>query len=285
MSRTVLLFLAAITGMSCIRAGDAFQAEAVSVEAEVVSADTVLTAYTDSIPGSLVTFNMIPIPGGTTTLQTEEGTEEVDVAPFWIGETEVTWNAYDIFAYRLDLTPQQKAANVDADSRPSRPYGAPDFGFGHSGYAAICVTYKAAVEYTRWLSEKTGHTYRLPTEAEWQLAAAADEDPSRVYSAEELDSLAWYWDNAFDKAHPVASKKPNAYGLYDVLGNVLEWVTGYDGEPVTRGGSWKDKEAKVQMSARALQAPSWNVTDPQIPKSQWWLSDGSFVGFRIVREP
>ena len=285
MSRTVLLILAAVTGLSCMKASKTLQMEAVSGHTGVMAQDTVLTAYTDSIPGSLVTFNMVPVPGGTTVLQTEDGPREVEVAPFWIGETEVTWNAYDIFAYRLDLTPQQKAANVEAESRPSRPYGAPDFGFGHSGYAAICVTYKAAVEYTRWLSEKTGHTYRLATEAEWQLAAAAGEDPAREYTSEELDSLSWFWDNAFDKAHPVASKKPNAYGLYDMLGNVLEWVTAYDGEPITRGGSWKDKTGNVQLLSRAMQAPSWNVTDPQIPKSQWWLSDGSFVGFRIVREP
>ena len=282
MSRIILLIIFGILSVACIQAG---QSVSSTSSAAILSADTLLSAYTDSIPGSLVTFNMMPIEGGTTILETEGGPVEVEVAPFWIGETEVTWNAYDIFAYRLDLTPQQKAANVEADSRPSRPYGAPDYGFGHSGYAAICVTYKAAVEYTKWLSEKTGHTYRLPTEAEWQLAASAGEDPTRTLTDQELEEVAWYWENAFDEAHPVASKQPNTFGLYDVLGNVLEWVTGYDGEPVTRGGSWKDKAANVQLNTRAKQAPSWNVTDPQIPKSQWWLSDGSFVGFRIVRVP
>ena len=66
--------------------------------------------YRDSIPGTLVRFEMMPVPGDR---------------PFWIGKTEVTWDEYDIWAFRLDLTPRERSSGVDATARPSRPYGAP----------------------------------------------------------------------------------------------------------------------------------------------------------------
>ena len=248
----------------------------------ISSQDSVFVRYSEHIGESLVTFEMIPIDGGTVVLTTSEGEQNVEVAPFWISKTEVTWDAYDIFAFQLDLSEAERIQNADAKSRPSRPYEAPDYGFGHQGYAAMSVTYFAADQYTKWLSEKTGITYRLATEAEWQLAAQGGEE-TRAFTSEELEEIAWYRENAGSKTHPVASKKPNAFGLYDMFGNVQEWVTGYDGEPVTRGGSYRDQPEELQYSARETQSRRWNERDPQIPKSKWWLSDGPFVGFRIVR--
>lgn len=247
--------------------------------------DDPLEPYTEELSGSLVTFDMIPIPGGTVTVQTEEGEHEVEVEPVWMSATEVTWDLYDIFAYRLDIPEGERTKYADAKTRPSRPYEAPDYGYGHKGYAAICITYHAAEQFTVWLSEKTGRNYRLATEAEWLQAATAGGASTEAMTAEMLDEVAWYEANADDQAQPVASKKPNALGFYDMLGNVLEWVTGVDGKPVTRGGSFFDDVEDVQYDARAKQTRKWNETDPQIPKSKWWLSNGSFVGFRIVREP
>lgn len=239
----------------------------------------------DSIPGTLVAFEMIPVPGGTVTIQTDSGAVDVEVAPFLIGKTEVTWNEYDIFAYRLDLPPERRTAYEDATSRPSRPYSPPDYGFGHDGYAAICITYRAAQGYAAWLSEKTGNTYRLPTEAEWQWASQSATEAGPPLSPEALAEIAWFAGNAGDKTQAVGTKAPNGLGLYDTLGNVAEWIVGHDGKPVTAGGSFQDGVDAVQVHGRARQARSWNQTDPQIPKSKWWLSDGYFVGFRLVREP
>ncbi len=247
--------------------------------------DTTLTAYRDSIPGTLVSFEMIPVPGGTVAVETDSGTQVVEVAPFWIGQTEVTWNEYDIFAYRLDLPPERRTEHEDAVSRPSRPYAPPDYGFGHDGFAAICITYRAAEQYAAWLSEKTGKNYRLPTEAEWQLAGQAGAEQPTPYTADQLTDMAWFSANSPDQTQAVASKAPNALGLYDMLGNVAEWVVGLDGKPVTAGGSFRDEADGVQTTTRASQERSWNKTDPQIPKSKWWLSDGFFVGFRLLREP
>ncbi len=256
-----------------------------ALQEEIVSARDTLTAFTETLDDHLVSFNMVPVQGGSVEVKIGDETQEVDVAPFWISTTEVTWDLYDIFAYQLDLEESERLKHADAVSRPSRPYQSPDYGFGHQGYPAICVTYHAAEQFTVWLSEKTGKTYRLATDAEWQLAVQGGKSTAESVDEAALDASAWLKGNAEDKTQPVASKEPNAIGAYDMLGNVLEWVTGLDDKPITRGGSFKDDASKIDLHARAKQHWKWNETDPQIPKSKWWLSDGYHVGFRIVRQP
>lgn len=226
---------------------------------------SVPTSYRESIPGTLVTFEVVLVPGGA------------DLAPFYLGRTEVTWDLYDVFALGLDRTASPEAA--DAVARPSRPYGAPDYGWGHAGYPAISIAREAADAFAVWLSKKTGKPYRLPTEAEWEHAAALALGGERA-----LDTLAWHRGNASGRTHPVSSRKPDALGLFDLFGNAAEWVVGADGARVTRGGSFRDPLTALGRSARAVQDESWNERDPQLPKSRWWLSDGPFVGLRIARD-
>ena len=237
--------------------------------------------YGETIPGTTVIINMVPIPAGEFKA---EGKDAVAIKPLYVSECEITWDAYDIFAFQLDMTDKEKASGVDAKSRPSRPYGDQTHGFGHSKYPAIHITRYAAEQFCAWLSKKTGHAYRLPTEAEWTYACRAGGD-GKVAN---LNEVAWTWDNADDKAHPVGKKKPNAWGLYDMLGNVAEYVTipgePTDAKPTACGGSYDDKAEEISCAARKVQDATWNSTDPQNPKSKWWLSDGPFVGFRIVRE-
>ena len=97
--------------------------------------------------------------------------------------------------------------------------------------------------------------------------------------------IAWHAGNSGARAHAAATRQPDALGLYDLLGNAAEWVVPADGRLTTRGGSWRDPPERVDARARGVQDYTWNETDPQLPKSRWWLSDGSFVGFRVVREP
>lgn len=234
-----------------------------------------LKPFTEKVPSSLITFDMVPViakPG--------EGPGK----SFWISKHEVTWDAFDIFLFRLDV-PEAERNQIgrDAQLRPSKPYGAPDRGFGHAGYPALAMTYHSADMYCRWLSQKTGKTYRLPTEAEWTYAclAGAEQGPT---SPEELGKVAWYWDNAEDKTHDVGKKQPNAWGIYDMLGNVAEWATGHDGKPVACGGSYDDDAKDVTPMSRKHPTPEWDATDPQNPKSKWWLSDAPFIGFRVVCE-
>jgi formylglycine-generating enzyme required for sulfatase activity len=241
-----------------------------------------LLRYRDSVPRTLVSFEMIPVPGGTVTLETPAGPRAVSVGPFWIAKTEVSWDEYDVWAFGLDLAAGASGESAAATARPSHPYGAPDRGFGHKGYPAIGMTYAAAEAYCGWLSARTGKRYRLPTDAEWTRALEAGLGADTALPPERRDPLAWHAGNANTKSHPVATKQPDALGVHDLLGNVAEWVTGADDRPVVRGGSWADPPARVGPGARARQTPAWNETDPQFPKSRWWLTDAPFVGFRIV---
>lgn len=240
----------------------------------------VLESEVDTIPGTTVTIEMIRLPGGAVTLP--DG-ETVTVDPFWIEKTETTWDEFDIYALGLDLKTEEDRA-ADVVIRPSKPYGAPDRGFGHTGYAAISMSAETAMEYTVWLSDKMGDSYRLPTVAEWYYAcmAGATEDPGS--EKESLEERAWFWDNAFDKTHPVGTLEPNEFGLHDMLGNVAEWCITGDDTRVACGGSYNDKADAVSCAARAVQTQRWQETDPQIPKSIFWLTDAPFVGFRVVRD-
>ena len=238
--------------------------------------------YTETIPNSTVAIEMVPIPAGEFK---HEGKDPVEIKPIYMSRHEITWDAYDIFCFQMDMTDKEKAAGVDAENRPSRPYGDHTHGFGHRGYPAIHITRHAAEGFCKWLSKKTGKKYRLPTEAEWTYAAMAGGDGKVA----DLGTVAWYWDNADDKTHPIGEKDPNAWGLHDMLGNVAEYVIipgePADAKPTALGGSYDDAPEDVTVTARKVQTDDWNVTDPQNPKSKWWLSDGPFVGFRIVCEP
>lgn len=225
------------------------------------------TTYQETIPGTLVRFEMVPVPGGD------------GLAPFYLGRTEVTWDMYDVFALGLDGKTPEGAP--DAVARPSRPYGAPDYGWGHAGYPAISIAREAADAYVAWLSKATGKAYRLPTEAEWQHAA--DLAVRVMPTSKQVGFFAWSQHNAGGRTHPVASLKPDALGLFDLFGNAAEWVETTDGSRVVRGGSFRDPLDHVWAGARAVQDDAWNERDPQLPKSQWWLSDGPFVGFRLAR--
>jgi formylglycine-generating enzyme required for sulfatase activity len=216
----------------------------------------------DSVPGTLVSFEMVKVPG----------------TGLWVGKTEVTWDLYDTFALsRPGSTPG--AAGADAVARPTRPYGAPDYGWGHAGYPVISVAYTGALAFCDWLSARTGKRYRLPTEAEWEAVAklAASDSVERA-------GLAWHAGNANGTTHPVGTKRPDSLGLHDLLGNAAEWVTPASGRPVLRGGSFRTASSALGLTTRAVQDDTWNERDPQIPQSRWWMSDAPFAGFRIVRE-
>jgi len=150
----------------------------------------------------------------------EQPAHPVHVDAFWMQVHEVTWDEYRLFMFANQAGEiANKDELMDAVSRPTRPYVEMSFGMGINGFPAISMTQHAASKYAEWLSAKTGEFYRLPTEAEWEYACrAGDGDPTP------LDDYAWYAANSNDKYHTVATKKPNAWGLYDMLGNVREWV-------------------------------------------------------------
>jgi formylglycine-generating enzyme required for sulfatase activity len=193
-------------------------------------------------------------------------------------KTEVTWDLYDVYVFELDSAATVPIRGADAVTRPTKPYVLPGDAYGHEGYPAIGMSLHAAREFARWLSAKTGHTYRLPTEAEWTAACKAGD----ASALRPLSTRAWFASNAEEKTHPVGSLAPDALGLHDMLGNVAEWVT-TAGDSVVAGGGFTSDSASVGCSARLAQTRAWNVSDPQLPKSRWWLTDAFFVGVRLVR--
>jgi len=242
-----------------------------------------LEPFIQTLPKSVVKIQMVPVPGGTVKI----GTQTVTVKPFWIAKTETPWEAYDIFMASGPPSPSygQTELPPDAIALPSKSYILPDLGWGHNGYPVINVSFLSVSMYGRWLSSATGKKYRLPTEAEWELAARAGHVGPWKMDKAQLEKTAWYAGNSTGSTNPVGKKQPNKYGLYDMLGNTGEWATDLAGKPVVCGGTFLDPIARISPSTRRYQTPKWQETDPQFPKSRWWLADGKFVGFRMVCEP
>jgi formylglycine-generating enzyme required for sulfatase activity len=245
----------------------------------IAAQGSALRPYTEKIAGTLVTFEMLPVAAGTVQLQTPAGVRTISVAPLWVAKTEVTWDLYDVYLFGLDGPSAAHSAGADAISHPSKPYVLPGDAFGHGGYPALGMSLFAAKEFARWVSAKTGYNYRLPTEAEWiHICRTGQSEPS---AGTRLASQSWFAANAKDQTHPVAALPPNRLGVHDMLGNAAEWVVSPDS--VVMGGAFDSDSASVNCTARNPQVPAWNVTDPQLPKSRWWLTDAFFVGMRLVR--
>lgn len=290
MTKRVFIFIAVLVVSACASYAPVAQEQRdapAPSEIDNSAAEPVSSAQADLEPFSLrideamVELEMIPIPEGSITIAGDDSRADVEVGPFWISRTEVSWDLFDVFAF--GSADPDEATGEDAILRPSKPYGAPDRGFGHRGYAAISMSYLVAEQFARWLSHRTGDVYRVPTEAEWEYACRAGREDA--LADEELAEYAWFWDNAFDETHPIGELEPNAFGLHDMLGNAAEWCTGLNGEPLACGGHFLSKAEDVHCGARMTPSPKWQETDPQIPKSRFWLTDGPFMGFRIIRVP
>jgi sulfatase modifying factor 1 len=220
------------------------------------------------------------IPAGTFTMgspETEEGHDDSEYQhkvtiskAFYMQTTEVTQG-------------QWKAV------MGTEPWTAKDNVKEGPNYAATYVSWDDAVAYCKKLSEKESKTYRLPTEAEWEYAGRAGTETTWSFGNDEnaLGDYAWYNKNAWDidekYAHQVGLKQPNAFGLYDMHGNVYEWCHDYykqspENDPtgatrgsvrVLRGGSWGGDSRDARSAGRGRRGADYRL---------------SFNGFRLVRE-
>jgi formylglycine-generating enzyme required for sulfatase activity len=246
-------------------------------------------------PAGMIKFELVKVPAGTLKgykASRDAEPQDVEIKSFWIGKHEVTWPEYDVYAFQLDVpTEKEKIENL-AKTRPSKPYAAPDYGYGHDGYPAMSIPLHSAKVYCEWLSKTTGKKFRLPTDAEWEHAARGGKDEKLDEKA--VQDYAWVKENSIpeggseETTQAIGKKKPNGYGLHDMLGNVQEWVitpgATEEDKPNTRGGSYRSRAAAVNPSLRIPYSSGWQERDPQDPKSRWWLSDGPHVGFRVVME-
>ena len=245
------------------------------------------TSANSEPPLNLNSLNMTfkEIPAGTFMMgspESEEGREDNETLhkvtiskAFYMQTTEVTQGQWMVV---MGTEPRKGKTNVKEGSN----------------YAATIVNWEDAVAYCKKLNEKEGKIYRLPTEAEWEYACRAGTTTPWSFGNDEkvLGDYAWYRENTWDigekHAHQVGLKQPNAFGLFDMHGNVWEWCSDYYGKdyykqspekdptgpvPVAfcifRGGSWDDRTGGTRSASRG-----WHATELR----------GSHVGFRLVRE-
>jgi sulfatase modifying factor 1 len=288
--------------------------------------------YVQELGDTGVVFEMVPVPGGKARIgspatesgrNSDEGPQfEVQLEPYWVGKTEVTWAEYQCFmqmyeifkrAARSGIRRVTSANYADAVTVPTPLYEP----LHHEEYSptpkhpAVTMTNYAAKQYTKWLSGVTGLQYRIPTEAEWEHAARAGSLAAYCFGDDirDLDRFAVY--SREDGAAVVGSKEPNRFGLHDMHGNVWEWTVeqhsslGYQNQAggfflghqstqwptspssiCVRGGCWSDAPNQVRSSVRfASDKDAWSDIDPDFPNSPWWhTSDPSrMVGIRVVR--
>lgn len=144
-----------------------------------------------------------------------------------------------------------------------------------SDFPAVCLTYNDAKAYADWLSGQTGQLFRLPNEVEWEYAARAGKETEYPWGNEigkNLANCGWCgseWSNK--SAAPTGSFSPNAFGLYDTVGNVWEWTNkkSEQSDVAVRGGAWNFAPSLARVSTRLILAPDFRA---------------NYIGFRLVRE-
>ena len=207
----------------------------------------------------------------------EKNVRRVTVDGFYIGMLEVTQAQWEA------------VMGTSVYQQWSKAYGvSPTSGVG-AGHPMCCVSWDEAMEFCRLLSNKTGKTYTLPTEAQWEYAARGGNRPdgTKYAGSNMIDAVAWYYDNSGNTTHPCGKKRANALGLYDMSGNVYEWCKdwysdymSYDtnnpiglssgSRRVRRGGGWRDNAQRCRVALRSHASPG---------------ARDSCIGFRVVCIP
>jgi len=235
-----------------------------AVDAEIYTEPGIMEGFnnfTEYVPGSSVSFEMIAIPGGTFLIgspedepfrrENEGPVNEIKVSSFYMAKVEVSWNEYLAFFKQTgaqgktaDAYLNEDNGDVDAISGPTPPWGAPDQGWGKGDMPAITMTHKAAEVYCQWLSKVTGKTYRLPTEAEWEYAARGgtsspyffEGDPkkyvrqglrNKLFGVDTtvINAYINYTENSSARPLVPGLKEENPFGLVNMLGNVAEFCS------------------------------------------------------------
>ncbi|MAJ40004.1 MAG: sulfatase modifying factor 1 [Pseudoalteromonadaceae bacterium] len=207
--------------------------------------------------------------------------EKVIASSFAMQTKEVTVGAYEAFVASTGYKTQAEQSKGCAYYLNGEPVWEANLNWRNPGFEqssdfpAVCLTFNDAKAYAEWLSGETGQQYRLPNEVEWEYAARAGTETEYPWGNEigkNLANCGWCgseWSNK--RAAPVGSFSPNAFGLYDTVGNVWEWTSKESGESdvAVRGGAWNFAPSLARASTRLILAPDFR---------------SNYIGFRLVRE-
>ena len=225
---------------------------------------------------------MVKLPGGTFKMGSKSSLPYHDERP----QHKVTLESFSIQKYEITFEEYDMFAEATGNSKPR------DEGWGRGKRPVINITWREAMKYTEWLSSQTGRKYNLPSEREWEYAAAAG-SKTTYWWGYELDNnqancgiCGSQWDGK--QTAPVGSFSPNAFGIYDVIGNVKEWTIScyrytYRGAPAT-GNHWKGGNCEERM-VRSGSFGDYQKSDLRTTKRHKFDSSTSMdtLGFRVVR--
>ncbi len=210
---------------------------------------------------------MLSVKGGPFKLG---GNHSVTLPNFYIGKYPVTNAQYALFLqdYQSDEVKSGEHSGQKMIGEYSwgvqRMEGAWQSALGFEDHPVIRVSWYGAVEYCNWLSKKTGHQFRLPSEAEWEYSASGGSESNGFPYAggHKLKEVGWYGKNSHGQTSPVGLKQPNELGLYDMSGNVDEWCAdhwhdNYEGAP-TDGSAWV---TGGDSDLRVVRGGSWDLDD------------------------
>ena len=190
---------------------------------------------------------------------------------FWMGRHEVTVGQWEEFVGATGHDTGNRCWSSEGEEREGRTWRNP--GFEQSaGDPVVCVSWEDAVAFARWLGERVGQRYGLPSEAEWEYAARAGVSGQAGEWHGPLGDVAWHEGNSGDRTRPVGGKMTNGWGLHDMLGNAMEWTASWYGDypggsvrdwrgpsagayRVVRGGSWDDNEFNCRSADRLYGPP------------------------------
>ena len=249
---------------------------------------------------------MVEVPGGTFVMGCVDGRDtpcednelpphQVTLSGFAMSKYEITNRQYATFLNMASNVPDDLSAWYQIGDRVNARIEKNGDRYivqaGFENHPVTLVSWTGARAFARWLSQETGNTYRLPTEAEWEYAARGGEkgatEQFKFSGSNNLNEVGWWSENSKLSTHPVGQKQPNLLGLYDMSGNVWEWCSdlyglyqqGSSQNPigatesqfrVNRGGGWESVDDYCRMAFR-------NTTYPS--------QTGTHLGFRLVRSP
>ena len=238
-------------------------------------------------------IEMVYVAGGTFMMgATDDRVDDIDRGFGELPAHEVTLDSFYIGKYEVTQAQWEAVMGTTLKQQFDKLDKADNYSWNDSNARQDCpmryVRWEEAVQFCERLSRKTGKTYRLPTEAEWEYAARGGQHPdgTKYAGSNDIDEVAWSYWNSPGIMHPVGQKKPNGLGLYDMTGNVEEWCSDFynmDFYEISPSVNPQCDRGNYGHVLRGGDANLWIHSSYRVTGRN--SSDRAARGFRIVLEP